>query len=72
MRLCLCLKIQQHEHLQTALLATGDEEIVEDCTRRQHGSGLFWGAAIVGGRVIGDNNLGKLWMELRKDLLATR
>lgn len=42
--------------------------IVEDCTRRQRGSGPFWGAALIGGEWEGTNTLGVLWMELRGKL----
>ncbi len=44
---------------------TGDKIIYEDCTHRQHGSGLFWGAGLNDGIWVGENWLGKLWMEAR-------
>lgn len=70
MRLVVRLKIEQHLLLKKWLLATGDELIVEDCTRRQRGSGLFWGAARTGPPAAwkGDNMLGVIWMELRESL----
>lgn len=68
MRLCLKLKIEQHPELKQKLIDSGDTFIVEDCTRRQRGSGLFWGAALVDGEWKGQNQLGKLWMELRATL----
>lgn len=69
MRMCLRLKIEQHPKLVDELLGTGDEEIVEDCTKRQRGSGLLWGAAQQeDGTWEGQNWLGKLWMELRDEL----
>ena len=67
MRLCLRLKIEQHD-LHDELLATGDEIIIEDCTRRPRGTGLFWGAAFVDGEWRGKNWLGRCWMELRREL----
>jgi len=68
MRMCLRLKVQQHPKILKDLLDTGDEIIVEDCTKRQHGTGLFWGAAISDtGELTGENWLGKLWMELRRE-----
>lgn len=70
MRLCLRLKIEQHPELAEALIETGEELIVEDCTNRQRGSGLFWGAAVENGEIKGQNWLGKLWMELRQELYA--
>jgi predicted NAD-dependent protein-ADP-ribosyltransferase YbiA (DUF1768 family) len=65
MRLCLRLKLEQHPQLREKLHQTGAEEIVEDCTKRKRGSGLFWGAAQEGDSWVGENWLGKLWMELR-------
>lgn len=66
MRLCLKLKIEQHLELREMLLQTGEDLIVEDCTRRQRASGLFWGAAFIEGRWVGQNWLGRLWMEFRQ------
>ena len=66
MRLCLRLKIEQHPELREMLLQTGEALIVEDCTRRKRGSGLFWGAAFIEGHWVGQNCLGRLWMELRQ------
>ncbi|MCZ2344479.1 MAG: NADAR family protein [Bacteroidales bacterium] len=68
MKRVLKLKVAQHPDLTAALLATGDEEIVEDCTRRAGGSGMFWGAALRDGAWVGQNVLGKLWMEVRAEL----
>jgi ribA/ribD-fused uncharacterized protein len=68
----LWLKLEQHPELKERLLETGDRPIIEDCTRRQHGSGLFWGAAWKDGRWVGENRLGKLWMKLRAELRAGR
>ena len=67
MRLVLRLKLLQHPKLQDDLLATGDEEIVADCTKRPSGSGLFWGAALQEGEWVGENWLGRLWTELRTE-----
>jgi predicted NAD-dependent protein-ADP-ribosyltransferase YbiA (DUF1768 family) len=68
MRLCLRLKVEQHPDLRAALLATGDALIVEDVSKRANASGLYWGMARLHEGWIGDNNLGKLWMELRETL----
>lgn len=66
MRTVLRLKVDQHPHLLSELLKTGDAEIVEDSSNRQNTSGLFWGAAKqADGSWVGENTLGKLWMELR-------
>lgn len=78
MQFVLELKIEQHPDLKEQLLATGEEQIVEDCSKRKHGSGLFWGAVKVLGMgenglhpIIGwegKNVLGNLWMQIREDL----
>ena len=64
----LHLKLDQHPELKEKLLDTGDAQIIEDCTRRQGGSGLIWGAALKEGQWVGENHLGKLWMKLRVEL----
>lgn len=72
MRLVLRLKVEQHPGLAALLDATGDVELIEDCSNRMGGSGLFWGAArMPWGRWVGENHLGKLWMELRSERQAT-
>ena len=72
MRVCLKLKLEQHPELRDRLLATGDAEIIEDCSKRKRGSGLFWGAGLEDGVWEGTNMLGKLWMELRDDLRCSQ
>lgn len=65
----LRLKVVAHPQLVADLFATGEEEIIEDCTSRPRGSGLFWGAARqADGTWLGANHLGRLWMELRAEL----
>ena len=54
-----------HPALVRQLLSTGEAELVEDCTSRPRGSGLFWGAALKDGVWTGENRLGRLWMEMR-------
>jgi ribA/ribD-fused uncharacterized protein len=68
MLLCLTLKLEQHPNLQKELLETGDAFIIEDCTSRPQGSGLFWGAALENGSWKGKNVLGKLWKMKRDEL----
>ncbi len=70
MKFVLKLKLEQHEDVQGLLMLTGDREIVEDCTKRQRGSGLFWGAAKQeDGSWKGENWLGVLWMKVREEFL---
>ena len=70
MRLCLRLKLKQNPELRDHLLATGDEPIIEDCSKRSSRSGKFWGMALLDGEWVGENTLGILWMELRSELNA--
>ncbi|MCC6357287.1 MAG: NADAR family protein [Phycisphaerales bacterium] len=57
MRTALRLKFAAHAELQSLLLATGDEELIEAAPRD-----YFWGC---GARGTGRNMLGTLLMELR-------
>jgi ribA/ribD-fused uncharacterized protein len=77
MRTCLLLKLAEHPVLKRHLLATKDATIIEDCSSRPRGSGLFWGMARIESRREdgsiavewkGRNELGKLWMALREEL----
>ena len=72
MRAVLRLKLDHHGSLKAKLLGSGEATIIEDCTRRQRGSGLFWGAALIDGEWQGENVLGRLWMELRDELATER
>ncbi len=72
MKMVLRLKIEQHPKLKADLTGTGNEEIVEDCTKRPRGSGLFWGAALKEDKWVGENWLGWLWMELRDSLAVEK
>jgi predicted NAD-dependent protein-ADP-ribosyltransferase YbiA (DUF1768 family) len=67
MNLVLGLKVEQHPVIEKQLIETGDEEILEDCSKRARGSGLFWGAALKDGQWQGENWLGKLWMKVRAE-----
>lgn len=69
MKLCLRLKVEQHPQLKQMLLDTGEDKIVEDCSSRPQGTGLFWGAEYKDGKWSGKNILGKLWMQLRQELV---
>lgn len=54
-------KVEQHEYVRRKLLATGNRELVENSWRDD-----FWGW---GPNRDGQNMLGKLWMQLRRDLI---
>ncbi|MFA7420574.1 MAG: NADAR family protein [Melioribacteraceae bacterium] len=68
MKKCMELKIQQHPSLRVKLIETGDAIIIEDCTTHDRESARFWGAVKVDSEWVGNNILGKLWMEIRKEL----
>ena len=61
----LKLKLETHDEVERCLRETGSAFVVEDCTKRQRGSGLYWGAALQDGHWVGQNVLGQIWMNLR-------
>jgi ribA/ribD-fused uncharacterized protein len=62
MREIIRTKAHQHEYVHRKLLETGDRPLVEGSWRD-----AFWGAGADGN---GQNMLGKLWVELRTELLS--
>lgn len=62
MRTILLAKIDQHEYVRHKLLASAGRELIEDSWRDS-----FWGW---GPNRDGKNQLGKLWMDIRKDMLT--
>ena len=60
MRGILRSKVARHEYVQRKLLETGDRELIENSWRDS-----FWGW---GPNKDGQNQLGKLWMEIRDEL----
>lgn len=68
MKLCVQLKIEQHPDLAQQLIETGNSIIIEDCSSRPQGSGLFWGAAYQNNKWVGKNVLGEILMEARTKL----
>ena len=53
-------KLEQHPYIQRALKQSGEAELVEDSPKDE-----FWGR---GADWTGENNLGKVWMELRAEM----
>lgn len=71
MHMVLKLKLEQHPHLRDELISTKGKLIIEDCTKRPRGSGLFWGARLLeDGTWDGKNYLGRMWVAIR-DALTT-
>jgi len=62
MKEILHCKVKQHPYVMKKLLQSGDREIVEDSWRDD-----YWGW---GESRKGKNMLGKLWMEVRKEILG--
>lgn len=56
------MKLEQHVYIQRKLFQTGELEIIEDSTKDS-----FWGW---GDNRDGRNELGKIWMRLRDELIA--
>lgn len=69
MEKCLKLKLKQHPELKDKLIATGDAKIIEDCSTHDRESARFWGAVKKDGKWVGENVFGKLWMEIREELV---
>lgn len=61
----LKIKLETHDSVWDVLASTENRLIVEDCTKRQRGLGLFWGAALRENEWVGANVLGSIWMQLR-------
>jgi len=62
MKECVMAKFLQHADLRKQLIETGDEELIEDTTTSND---MFWGCGTNGD---GQNNLGKILMEIRTEL----
>jgi len=60
MKECVLAKFTQHQDLQNQLLSTGDEYLIEDSP-----IDWYWGCGSDGK---GENNLGKILMEVRKEI----
>jgi predicted NAD-dependent protein-ADP-ribosyltransferase YbiA (DUF1768 family) len=56
------LQFRKNIYLAQLLIGTGDQEFVEGNTRKD----TYWGQCPIG---TGENNLGKILMQVRKDLL---
>lgn len=60
MKEILRAKVEQHPYVKKKLLESGDKEIIENSWRDS-----YWGW---GPNKDGENNLGKLWMEIRREI----
>jgi N-glycosidase YbiA len=71
MKMVMLLKLEQHPELKDKLISTGTATIIEDCTSHDRESARFWGMVYKDGKWTGENNLGKIWMEIRCELQKT-
>jgi N-glycosidase YbiA len=64
------LKFSQNAALKDELLATGDKILFDNAFSRKdrEPESIFWGGYIENGALVGENRLGKIWMELRAGL----
>lgn len=65
MSYCLALKLERNPELVDLLKESGEERLVEDVTKRQHGNNMVWGCALIDDEWVGVNVLGDLWEEIR-------
>jgi predicted NAD-dependent protein-ADP-ribosyltransferase YbiA (DUF1768 family) len=68
MKMCVRLKVEQNKILKEKLLKTKEFEIIEDIGSRNGERHLFWGAKKINGEWIGNNMMGRIWMEIREEL----
>lgn len=69
MRMVIRLKFGQYPELSEQLRSTGNAVLIEDLNKRKSGNSTFWGAYLSNGQWIGENKLGELLMELRRELV---
>ena len=69
MMMCVRLKLKSNPQLIDELKSTGDLLIYEDVSSRMRGNNLIWGASFQEGELIGENQLGKIWMWIRSSIL---
>lgn len=70
MRTCILLKLESNPELRQKLIETHPHTIIEDVSNRNSERNRFWGAAYDGEKWVGYNNLGKIWMQIREQLIT--
>lgn len=69
MKMVVRLKFDQNEVLKSKLKVSGEHIIVENIGNRNGERHLFWGMKKVNGEWIGNNRMGKISMEIRKEFI---
>lgn len=69
MRMVVRLKFDQNPVLKSRLKISGEEVIVENIGIRNGENHFFWGMKNINGDWIGNNMMGKILMDLRKELI---
>lgn len=69
MKMVVRLKFEQNEVLKSKLKLSGEHVIVENIGVRNGERHLFWGMKKVNGEWIGNNMMGKILMEIRKEFI---
>lgn len=69
MKMVVRLKFDQNEVLKSKLKVSGEHIIVENIGNRNGERHLFWGMKKVNGEWIGNNRMGKILMEIRKEFI---
>jgi ribA/ribD-fused uncharacterized protein len=68
MKMVVRMKFDQNPVLKSKLKITGEHEIVENIGVRNGERHLFWGMKKVNGEWVGNNMMGKILMEIRKEI----
>lgn len=68
MKMCVWLKVEQNLIIREKIVKTKEFEIIEDIGSRNGERHLFLGAKKINGEWIGNNMMGKIWMEIREEL----
>jgi ribA/ribD-fused uncharacterized protein len=69
MRMVVRLKFDQNPVLKSRLKISGEEVIVKNIGIRNGENHFFWGMKNINGEWIGNNMMGKILMDLRKELI---
>lgn len=68
MRMVVKLKFDNYEWIRKELKKLKGMIIYENVDKRKGGRNSFWGGYVVNGVLIGDNVMGKIWMELMEGI----